>query len=114
MQSLCRFERARLLFSQCAASLAPATRLASTQNVPAGHHNSDLSSTACNISLGRRRDISLRQDLTVHVDGKPAKLSDVFKVRHCASLRAASRSPSTAQLFGHVGRWPVRSGQRMR
>lgn len=32
-------------------------------NVPLGHLNSDLSSEACNISLNRRRDLSLRQDV---------------------------------------------------
>ena len=52
-------------------------------NVPTGHHNSDLSSAACNIGLSRRRDITLRQDLKPYVDGKPALLADVFKVRAC-------------------------------
>jgi hypothetical protein len=55
--------------------------MASTQNVPAGHHNSDLSSAVCNIGLNRRRDITLRQDIEVVVHSKTRSLADVFKVR---------------------------------
>lgn len=51
----------------------------STANVPAGHHNSDLSSVTCNIGLGRRRDLTLRQDLKLHEDGRSKSLAEVFK-----------------------------------
>ncbi len=49
--------------------------------VPPGHLNSDLSPTACHIGLGRRRDLTLRQDLALHVDGSKQPLEQVFKVR---------------------------------
>lgn len=81
MQRLAFSSLLKLLPESCA--LGPPQRLASTVNVPAGHHNSDLSSAACNIGLSRRRDITLRQDLKPYVDGKPAILADVFKVRSC-------------------------------
>ncbi|KAI8464571.1 MAG: Redoxin-domain-containing protein [Monoraphidium minutum] len=35
----------------------------STHNVPLGHQDSDLSSVACHIGLGRRRDLTMREDL---------------------------------------------------
>jgi len=50
------------------------------QNVPEGHRGSDLSSTVCNIGLGRRRDLTLRQDLCLHAaDGAKLTLATVFK-----------------------------------
>lgn len=55
-------------------------RLASTQNVPAGHHASDLTSPACNIGLNRLRDITLRQDIKVFFGGSQVPLASVFKV----------------------------------
>ena len=64
----------------------------STYNVPQGHHDSDLSSTACHIGLGRRRDLTLRQDLCLWDQGSKLSLADVFKVRPeqaVASLGAA-------------------------
>jgi hypothetical protein len=52
------------------------------QNVPEGHRGSDLSSTVCNIGLGRRRDLTLRQDLCLHAaDGAKLTLATVFKAR---------------------------------
>lgn len=65
----------RGLWGACVRQLSQAT-----EAVPAGHHNSDLSSTACHIGLNRRRDITLRGDLTVELDGKRATLAEVFKV----------------------------------
>lgn len=47
--------------------------------VPEGHANSDLSPTACHIGLGRRRDLSLRQDLRLWQNDKCLTLSDVLK-----------------------------------
>ena len=52
----------------------------SSGTVPAGHHGSDLSSAACNIGLNRRRDITLRQDVRVEVNGRSCLLAEVFKV----------------------------------
>ena len=68
-------------------ALRQCLRCTSTQNVPAGHHTSDLSSAACNISLSRRRDITLRQDLKPFVDGKPSTLGELFKVRELSHDR---------------------------
>ncbi|GLC33733.1 hypothetical protein PLESTB_000110000 [Pleodorina starrii] len=47
--------------------------------VPDGHLNSDLSPTACHIGLGRRRDLTLRQDLRLWQNDKQLTLADVFK-----------------------------------
>ena len=49
-------------------------------DVPEGHKNSDLSQAACNISLSRRRELTLRQDVKVEVNGQTKSLADVFKV----------------------------------
>lgn len=54
-----------------------------TYSVPAGHQNSDLDSIACNISLNRRRDLTLRRDLHVVEDGTKASLAEVMQVRTC-------------------------------
>jgi peroxiredoxin len=55
----------------------------STANVPAGHHSSDLSPHVCHIGLGRRRDLTLRQDLklwqTADCSKPPLTVSEVFK-----------------------------------
>lgn len=54
----------------------------STYNVPLGHHDSDLSSVACHIGLGRRRDLTMREDLCLWKNGATKiKLGDVFRVR---------------------------------
>lgn len=54
--------------------------------IPPGHTSSDLSSTACHIGLGRRRDLTLRQDLCLWKDDSKMTLAEVFKVRSCAAL----------------------------
>jgi peroxiredoxin len=52
-------------------------------NVPAGHQASDLSPHVCHIGLGRRRDLTLRQDLklwqTADCSKPPLTVSEVFK-----------------------------------
>ena len=58
----------------------------STYDVPEGHHGSDLSNTACHIGLGRRRDLTMRQDLALWDGDKKLSLADVFKV--CCGARA--------------------------
>lgn len=75
--------------SRCASEARCFASTASTQtqqthkydpySVPAGHQNSDLGSIACNISLNRRRDLTLREDLKVVSDGKPATLASVMR-----------------------------------
>lgn len=75
----------------------------STQNVPAGHHSSDLSSSACNIGLNRRRDITLRQDIRVHCDGKPVALSELFKDRDSLVIGIPDLADSQqAHVHGYV------------
>jgi hypothetical protein len=61
-----------------ATAAVPHTRV--TGEVPPGHLASDLSSAACHIGLGRRRDLTLRQDLCLWKDGSKQTLADVFKV----------------------------------
>ncbi|GAX81262.1 hypothetical protein CEUSTIGMA_g8694.t1 [Chlamydomonas eustigma] len=49
-------------------------------DVPAGHLNSDLNPSVCNIGLGRRRDLTLRQDLCLYnVEGRKTSLADALK-----------------------------------
>lgn len=66
-----------------AASTDPSSSSGSAQNVPAGHHSSDLSPQVCHIGLGRRRDLCLRQDLklwqTADCSKPPLSVSEVFK-----------------------------------
>ena len=50
-------------------------------DVPEGHKNSDLSQAACNIGLSRRRELTLRQDVKMELDGQTKTLAEVFKVR---------------------------------
>jgi peroxiredoxin len=69
---------------QCEFSAAAASTAKSTYNVPEGHHNSDLSSTACHIGLGRRRDLTMRQDLRLWDGETPLTLAQVF--HNCKAL----------------------------
>jgi peroxiredoxin len=59
------------------------TPTASGLNVPAGHQASDLSPHVCHIGLGRRRDLTLRQDLklwrTCDCSKPPLTVAEVFK-----------------------------------
>jgi hypothetical protein len=83
--------RARLggLQEQCSGSLralfsaqaAPADK-GTFYDVPEGHQSSDLSDVACNIGLSRRKDLTLRQDIRLTVDGQPAPLAALLKVIH--------------------------------
>lgn len=88
--------------SRCASGARCFASTASTQtqqthkydpySVPAGHQNSDLGSIACNISLNRRRDLTLREDLKVVSDGKPATLASVMRVRTASRVSCMSRA----------------------
>lgn len=54
-------------------------------DVPPGHADSDLAPNVCNIGLGRRRDLSMRQDLCLYgKNGEKVALADVLKARHAA------------------------------
>ncbi|PNH00587.1 hypothetical protein TSOC_013586, partial [Tetrabaena socialis] len=58
---------------------AAAEPLRSAGAVPDGHLHSDLSPTACHIGLGRRRDLTLRQDLCLWQGDKKLSLVDAFR-----------------------------------
>lgn len=62
-----------------AASSTSAAQPQATYDVPAGHASSDLSDIACNLSLSRRRDLTLRQDLYLTQDGKTVSIADLLK-----------------------------------
>ncbi|KAK9848660.1 hypothetical protein WJX84_012173, partial [Apatococcus fuscideae] len=50
-------------------------------DVPAGHLKSDLTPHACSIILGRRRDLTLRGDITLSRGNHSATLSQLLKGR---------------------------------
>eukprot|EP00882_Tetradesmus_deserticola_P019169 GHRQ01020619.1.p1 GENE.GHRQ01020619.1~~GHRQ01020619.1.p1 ORF type:complete len:137 (+),score=12.60 GHRQ01020619.1:81-491(+) len=59
-------------------SAGAASSAKSTYAVPEGHHSSDLSSAACHIGLGRRRDLTMRQDLRLYSGDQALTLAQVF------------------------------------
>jgi peroxiredoxin len=67
------------LFASSAASQPQQAQNYDSYSVPAGHQNSDLGSIACNISLNRRRDLTLREDLKVFADGKETTLAALMR-----------------------------------
>lgn len=64
--------------SQCCAFSSTANPNPYT-DVPEGHVNSDLTNFTCHIGLGRRRDLTLRQDLRLWSGEEEKTLADVFK-----------------------------------
>ncbi|GMH45327.1 hypothetical protein BSKO_13284 [Bryopsis sp. KO-2023] len=54
-------------------------RALAADNVPDGHKASDLTDSACNISLQRMRDLTLRQDLKLHDGAGPSSIKQVFQ-----------------------------------
>lgn len=82
-----RFLSGSRLFATHAASQPQQAQSYDPYSVPAGHQSSDLGSIACNISLNRRRDLTLREDLKVFADGKHVTLADVMRVRFHVALR---------------------------
>lgn len=87
-------------------SAAAASTAKSTYNVPEGHHNSDLSSTACHIGLGRRRDLTMRQDLRLWDGDKPLTLAEVFHVSGwgCGAVGLVPLVDAVGGLAGQAGR----------
>lgn len=67
--------------------------------VPDGHLNSDLSPTVCHIGLGRRRDLTLRQDLCLWQNDKKLSLTDVFKVGRRPACVACAHAPNPQHQF---------------
>ena len=50
-------------------------------DVPAGHQHSDLRPHASHIGLNRRRDLSLRDDISVYAGAECVTLRDWLRVR---------------------------------
>lgn len=69
----CQFVYGRLLSSQ---TQCPASQ----SGLPQFFENVDLSQSAANIGLARRRDMTFRQDIRLAVQGQPKSLREVFKV----------------------------------
>ncbi len=67
------------LHQQALRFFAATAELRKAGAVPDGHLSSDLSPTVCHIGLGRRRDLTLRQDLRLWQNDKQLTLADVFK-----------------------------------
>ena len=51
--------------------------------MPLGHLNSDLSPTACNVGLRRRKDLTLRSDVQLCDTAGSYSLKDVLGVSCC-------------------------------
>ena len=71
--------------------------------IPEGHQHSDLSNLACNISLTRRKDLTMRQDITLAVGGQNYSLMDLLRVSGCncwprAGGAARTPNPTTPAL----------------
>lgn len=85
-----------------AAASAPTAK--PTHNVPLGHQDSDLSSTACHIGLGRRRDLTMREDLGLWKNGTTRlTLGDVFRVRARVCAAAGRRGAAPRRGVKHCG-----------
>ena len=93
------------LFASSAASQPQQAQNYDSYSVPAGHQNSDLGSIACNISLNRRRDLTLREDLKVFADGKETTLAALMRVcvlrleheRRCHTCMAHPQRQTSAE-----------------
>ena len=69
-------------------------------DIPAGHSESDMRDTSCNISLNRRRDLSLRSDIRLHNNDGDHTLRDLFRV----SQQNRCQYPRTLQdVQTHIG-----------
>eukprot|EP00887_Chlorella_sp_A99_P000724 scaffold5.g724.t1 len=76
-------------------------------DVPEGHINSDLSSTACNIGLTRRKDLSMRQDLKLTIEGEDHSLADLLRGQRTLLFGVPDRGAvcSEQQLPGYLREW---------
>jgi len=84
----CTFgSRRQFVSSTTAGHAAAAMQQPEAYHVPLGHTSSDLSSTACHIGLGRRRDLTLRADLTLATTaGEQKSLGEWFRASPPAPL----------------------------
>lgn len=99
----------RALFS---AQAAPADK-GEFYNVPEGHQSSDLSDVACNIGLSRRKDLTLRQDIRLTVDGQPAPLAALLKGKKAVifGVPDCGKVCSEQHLPGFVREWEALRAQ---
>lgn len=76
-------------------------------DIPAGHMNSDMRHTSCNIGLNRRRDLTLREDLCFYTEKGKSTLGEIFKVLFLlCQLSLASWSTLKGLFSWHP--WPNR------
>ncbi|KAI7841316.1 hypothetical protein COHA_004935 [Chlorella ohadii] len=83
--------------------------------VPEGHQQSDLSDSACNIGLSRRKDLTLRQDVRLTVGGQQRTLANLFKgqravlfgVPDCGKVCSEQHVPGFLQRWDELRRLGV-------
>eukprot|EP00798_Chlamydomonas_sp_ICE-L_P016614 gene16614-22857_t len=76
--SYLRYASATLPAAQSGFAASFSTRT-QPSDIPEGHMDSDLRDVACNIGLGRRRDLTMRQDLCLWKNDTKLSLADVMK-----------------------------------
>ena len=77
----CAFGSQRRFVTSTAAVQAAGATQPDTYHVPLGHLTSDLASVSCHIGLGRRRDLTLRADLSLtSMGGQEKSLGEWFHV----------------------------------
>lgn len=71
---------------------AEAPQTMANVDVPAGHENSDMRNNVCNISLNRRRDISLRTDVNLFCnrDDEPINLKELLRTKNLDEVRSGT------------------------
>lgn len=62
------------------AQLTERPRNPAFKDVPEGHQNSELSDASCNVGLTRRKDLTLRTDIFLAIDGEKVGLPHLLKV----------------------------------
>ena len=77
------------------------------RDVPAGHQHSDLRPAVSHIGLNRRRDLSLRNDVTVFRGNECVSLREWLRVRELQG--PVARLAALATGCGIVGSWGHRS-----
>ena len=96
--------------AQCACSLTTTSfaalppEAAAVCDVPAGHEKSDMRNSICNISLNRRRDISLRNDVKLYTTDKECvDLRGLLRGDQIADVRQLFRENLSAPLLNADG-----------
>ena len=88
--------RQQAVCAQCACSFsaspfaAQPPQSAAACDVPEGHANSDLRNAVSNISLNRRRDISLRSDVLLYTkEDEEVNLRKLLKIKNLKEVSKA-------------------------